>query len=55
MSSYQDFIESKELKTVPVGFEPNDYLWPADMFEHQRAVAAWACRKGRAGVFFDTG
>ena len=55
MSSYQDFIESKELKTIPVGFEPNDALWPADMFHHQQSVAAWACRKGRAGVFFDTG
>ena len=53
--NYAQFIESKQLKTEPVGFEPNDALWPSGMFEHQRATAAWACQKGRAGVFFDTG
>jgi hypothetical protein len=53
--SYDDFIARKELDTVPVGFECDESALPAGMFEHQTATVKWACRKGRAGVFFDTG
>lgn len=53
--SYVDFIQAKELRTEPVGFVCSEQDLPAAMFPHQVATVKWACRKGRAGVFFDTG
>lgn len=53
--SYNEFIAAKEIKTPAVGFECNDDALPSAMFDHQTAIVKWACRKGRAGVFLDTG
>lgn len=53
--SYGEFVAAKQLKTPPVGFECIESDLPAGMFAHQAATVKWACRKGRAGVFFDTG
>lgn len=52
---YQDFISQREYKTINAGFEPDQSQYPGEMFDHQRAVVSWACRRGRAGVFMDTG
>lgn len=52
---YNEFIAKREYKTIDAGFEPNQSQYPAAMFDHQRAVVTWACKRGRAGVFMDTG
>ena len=52
---YQDFISQREYKTINAGFEPDQSQYPGEMFDHQRAVVSWACRRGRAGVFMDAG
>lgn len=50
---YHDFIKSKQFRMVDAGFKPanlNDNLWL-----HQPLIVDWACRRGRAAVFADTG
>lgn len=50
---YEDFIESKSKKMEAVGFLPigiNPML-----FDFQRAIVDWACKRGRAAIFADTG
>lgn len=51
--SYIEFLESKRMYQKPCGFEPenlNPYL-----FDFQKDIVAWACRKGRAAIFADCG
>ena len=50
---YQDFINSKRHTANEYGFEP---LWmPERMFDFQRHIAEKALRRGRMGIFADTG
>ena len=53
MSDYQSFLDSKRLTQKPCGFEPVD-LNP-HLFDFQRDIVKWACRKGRAAIFADCG
>ena len=50
---YEDFIASKSLAMEPCGFEPGE-INPM-LFEFQRDIVRWACRKGRAAIFADCG
>lgn len=50
---YEEFLASKRIAQKPHGFEPenlNQFL-----FDFQRDIVTWACRKGRAAVFADCG
>jgi len=50
---YDDFIRSKRKAETPTGHNPsslNDHL-----FDFQHAIVTWACRRGRAAIFADTG
>jgi hypothetical protein len=51
--SYQAFIESKRVEFEGVGFEAGA-LSPK-LFDFQEAIGKWACKKGRAAIFADTG
>lgn len=53
--SYQTFIQRKELQQIASGFEPSESYYPAQAKPHQKVSASWACRRGRAALFFDTG
>lgn len=50
---YAAFIASKSQLDGDHGFDP-EFL-PEWMFDFQRALVAWACRKGRAAIFADCG
>jgi superfamily II DNA or RNA helicase len=50
---YRDFISSKGAAVKAVGFDPSKD-WPS-LFEHQRRTLQFACEKGRAAAFLDTG
>lgn len=53
MGDYQDFIASKQLKSFDAGF---DYACTHDwIFDYQRACVEWACKRGKAALFLDTG
>jgi superfamily II DNA or RNA helicase len=53
MSDYENFIASKRLTLPESGFDAG----PANplTFDYQSAVIRWGLRKGRAGIFLDTG
>lgn len=53
MSSYQQFIASKQFEHISAGFEPSDLC--ADLMPFQRDIVSWACRRGRAAIFAATG
>lgn len=53
LSKYQVFLESKKHSTDHYGFEP---VWMPDCaFDFQRHIIDKAVRKGRIGIFADTG
>lgn len=53
MRNYQDFIASKRHLLGDFGFEP-DWM-PGGVFDFQQAIIERATRKGRMGIFADTG
>ena len=53
MKAYHEFIESKRVEFEGVGFEPQNL--PTKLFDFQAAIVSWACKKGRAAIFADTG
>lgn len=53
MTDYQSFLESKRHTTGNYGFDP---VWmPDDVFDFQEHIITKAVRKGRIGLFEDTG
>lgn len=50
---YQEFLKQKEFNKVSVGFVPTDLN--KNLWLHQPAIVEWACRRGRAAIFADTG
>ena len=50
---YESFLAAKVVSTPSVGFDPRD-LSPM-LYDFQRDIVAWACRKGRACIFADCG
>lgn len=53
MADYQEFLARKREVAQPCGFEPEN-LNPF-LFDFQRDIVRWACRKGRAAIFADCG
>lgn len=53
MQDYQEFLARKREVAQPCGFEPEN-LNPF-LFDFQRDIVTWACRKGRAAIFADCG
>src|SRR6056297_804818 len=50
---YLDFVATKQFQDIESGFQPgpiNDKLFP-----FQRAIVEWACKRGRAAIFANTG
>ena len=52
--SYESFIREKLAYRAPSGIA-DDVRLPDGLFPHQRALTAWAIKRGRAAIFADTG
>lgn len=50
---YEEFIASKQFVTQSAGFDANLKDYP--LFDYQQAIVTWACHRGRAAIFADTG
>lgn len=50
---YEDFVRAKIVTDVAVGFNANDI--GKHLFDFQAHIVEWACRRGRAAIFADTG
>lgn len=53
--NYSDFIASKKNRTAYHGVEITDAQVNAKLYPFQRDIVRWACHKGRAAIFLDTG
>lgn len=51
--NYTDFLQSKQICTIPTGIEPRGIN--EKLFDWQREVTRWALRKGCAALFEDCG
>jgi len=54
MSDYANFLASKRIVDPPTGLHAVPDL-PAELFDFQRDITAWALRRGRAALFAGTG
>jgi len=51
--TYQEFLQKKQQLEGNYGFDP---VWmPGNLFDFQKSLIEWACRKGRAAIFADCG
>lgn len=50
---YEAFIAQKRRQERPTGHTPGELN--SNLFDFQRAIVAWAVRRGRAAIFADTG
>lgn len=51
--SYQEFIKNKRFKQIQSGFEPD--ITCDHLFDYQKDIVTWVCRRGKAAIFADTG
>ena len=50
---YNEFIKTKRYNNVESGFAPDSIN--ANAKPHQKAIIQWACKRGKAAIFADTG
>lgn len=53
MTDYSDFIKRKASLDVESGFVPSSL--GSHLFDFQSSIVEWACKRGRAAIFADTG
>jgi superfamily II DNA or RNA helicase/DNA modification methylase len=53
--AYKKFLELKEIRLEPSGFEIDRSKLNPKLFDFQSDIVAWALRKGRAALFCDCG
>ena len=55
MNNYAEFLKSKGHRNQDCGIQINRSDIHSMLFEWQKDIVTWACRKGRCAVFLDTG
>lgn len=53
--TYADFLTAKARRVIPTGANVDRAVVHPSLFPFQSDLVAWACRRGRAAVFADTG
>lgn len=53
--TYEEFLKTKELKIIEAGFDADESLLPDSIFDFQRDIVKWACKKGKAAILIGTG
>lgn len=53
VGGYDAFIQDKALAQIATGFDPQRL--GQHLFDFQAAIVEWACKRGRAAIFADTG
>ena len=53
--SYQEFLESKRVKSIPTGFEVSESEINPKLFPFQRDIVQFALRRGKSACFAHTG
>jgi DNA modification methylase len=55
VTEYEEFIASKRITDRPSGIDVSLNAIHSKLFSFQRDIVKWACKKGRAAIFADTG
>jgi len=55
VSNYDEFLQQKISESFDVGFDANEADYHDLIKDHQRVSVTWACKRGRAALFLDTG
>ena len=55
MTNYQEFLQSKQYKATNIGIDICHDDINNTLFNWQKDIVKWACKKGRCAVFLDTG
>lgn len=53
--SYGEFLLNKKFRQIDSGFDASCMDMPLQMKDFQSDIVLWACRKGKAAIFADTG
>src|SRR5690349_12578875 len=51
--TYNQFLQQKAITDIPTGFKCGNL--PSQLFDFQRDVVQWSCKRGRAALFEDCG
>lgn len=54
-TNYAKFLAGKHIRTPHCGFDVDPASLPAGLFDWQRAIVAWALKRGRTALFEDCG
>jgi len=52
---YSAFLDGKRTIVKPAGFQVDEALLSDELFDYQRTISSWGLRKGKCGLFLDTG
>lgn len=52
---YQEFLQSKLITSAPSGFDIDRANLPANLYEYQKDLVQWGCKRGKAALFCMTG
>lgn len=55
MNTYMQFLQSKQMRVIPKGFDVAVADINPVLFDWQRAIVQWACKQGRAALFEECG
>lgn len=55
ITDYSAFVSAKFEHIAPTGISDKQSISDLGLFPHQEALVRWACRRGRAAIFADTG
>lgn len=55
MMTYEEFLKTKELKTIEAGFDLDRETINKSAFEFQKDIICWACKKGKAAILTGCG
>lgn len=55
ISTYQEFLKTKELKSIEAGFDLDRHMINHLAFEFQKDIICWACKKGKAAILTGCG
>lgn len=54
-NDYQEFLRKKNTKNISNGIDIDKNSINKKLFDYQKDVVQWACKKGRCAIFLDTG
>lgn len=53
--TYEEFLKTKELKTIKAGFDVPEEWLSEKLFPFQRDIVRWALKKGKAAILTGCG